>query len=114
MVNSGDSLGFLTGGFYPPTRHRVIQPPKDQIGLKRLAAFYFALPTDATRLTPYKESPVWQEAGIDERYDPENPPTVGQWRRERTQTYGQIKYTPGKDAGVEEQVVAGVVVRHYN
>jgi hypothetical protein len=72
------------------------------------------MPTDRTRLTPHKESLVLQKLGIPPQYDPEEPPTMGAWRRGRSRTYGRVPLTAGKEAGVEEQIVEGVVVKHYN
>ncbi|KZT08200.1 Clavaminate synthase-like protein [Laetiporus sulphureus 93-53] len=37
VVNAGDAMEFLSGGFYKPTIHRVVQPPEDQRGRTRLA-----------------------------------------------------------------------------
>ncbi|KAG1872948.1 hypothetical protein DFJ58DRAFT_406759 [Suillus subalutaceus] len=30
VVNAGDALNFLTGGYYKGTIHRVVKPPEDQ------------------------------------------------------------------------------------
>jgi hypothetical protein len=72
------------------------------------------MPSDATYLTPHKESPLLQKSGVNPQYDPENPPTMEAWRRGRTGTYGQVPLTVGKEPGTEEQIVAGLVVKHYN
>ncbi|KAG1767149.1 hypothetical protein EDD22DRAFT_978288 [Suillus occidentalis] len=37
VINTGDMMTFLTGGYYKPTIHRVIQPPSDQRAYDRLA-----------------------------------------------------------------------------
>lgn len=36
VVNVADTLEFLTGSFFKSTIHRVISPPKDQRGYRRL------------------------------------------------------------------------------
>ncbi|KAH0831126.1 hypothetical protein J3R83DRAFT_13692 [Lanmaoa asiatica] len=44
VVNAGDALDFLTGGYYKGTIHRVVQPPPDQQQYARLGVFYFVMP----------------------------------------------------------------------
>jgi isopenicillin N synthase-like dioxygenase len=114
VINSGDALGFLCGNYYPPTRHRVIQPPKDQVNMPRLGAFYFSMASDNTPLTPHKESPILQKTVIDPDWDPADPPTMGEWRKARSASYGQVKLKKGKDANTEVETVAGITVKHYN
>ncbi|KAK4055598.1 hypothetical protein OIV83_000144 [Microbotryomycetes sp. JL201] len=41
VVNIGDRFEFLTGGFAKATIHRVVTPPKDQRGHRRLGLIYF-------------------------------------------------------------------------
>jgi hypothetical protein len=36
-----------------------------------------------------------------------------EWRQERTKSYGQADLKMGKD-GHEEELVKGIVVKHYN
>lgn len=106
-------MEFLSGGFYKATIHRVVQPPVDQRGCTRLGAFYFAMPDDDVVLKPLAESSVLQRVGIVRRVADEEAPTMEQWRRGRTSAYGQteLKKTGG---GVEEEVIGGVVVKHYS
>ncbi|KAK7050003.1 hypothetical protein VNI00_005434 [Paramarasmius palmivorus] len=111
VVNAGDAIDFLCGGFYPATRHRVIQPPTDQKNCPRLGVFYFAMADDDTELSPHKESPVLQRVGFT---DVAEPPTMHAWRRGRTSAYGRSVLTAGKQKGVEEETIHGVVVKHYN
>ena len=42
VINAGEAMEFLSGGFYKGTIHRVRQPPADQQGYPRLGVFYFA------------------------------------------------------------------------
>lgn len=106
-------MEFLSGGYYRATIHRVVQPPLDQRGYTRLGVFYFVMPDDNVKLIPIKDSPVLQREGIQRRFTDEQAPTVEQWRRGRTRAYGktELKKTA---AGVEEEVINGVVVKHYN
>ncbi|KAL0946027.1 hypothetical protein HGRIS_012304 [Hohenbuehelia grisea] len=114
VINAGDALEFLSGGYYRATIHRVVQPPPDQRQYTRLGAFYFALPADAVVLAPLSASPVLQEAGIQRRVPDDQAPTVEQWRRARTSAYGQSELRKGGEEGVEEEEIGGVVVKHYN
>ncbi|KAG6872256.1 hypothetical protein C0995_011515 [Termitomyces sp. Mi166 len=114
VVNAGDSLEFLSGGFYKATIHRVHQPPLDQQGLPRLGVFYFSLFDDDVRLVPLAESPVLQRVGIIRKTDDELAPTMEAYRKGRTSSYGQTSPKEGKEKGIEEEEIAGVVVRHYN
>ncbi|KAM0788880.1 hypothetical protein ACM66B_002964 [Microbotryomycetes sp. NB124-2] len=41
VVNIGDRLEFLTGGYAKATIHKVVTPPKDQRGRRRLGLIYF-------------------------------------------------------------------------
>ncbi|KAF5371420.1 hypothetical protein D9757_009991 [Collybiopsis confluens] len=104
VVNSGDVMRALSGGFYKPTIHRVIQPPKDQAALERLGVFYFAMAADDVKLASVLES---EENG--------SAPMMGEWRRERTEKYGTGSMRPSsKEDLVEEEVILGVVVKEYN
>lgn len=114
VVNLGDAMEFLSGGFYKATIHRVVQPPEDQRGYTRLGVFLFASPDDAVKLVPFAESPVLQKHGIVRRCDDADAPTMEQWRRARTSAYGQTELKKKDDGRVEEEVINGVVVKHYN
>ncbi|KAG6872258.1 hypothetical protein C0995_011517 [Termitomyces sp. Mi166 len=114
VVNAGDALEFLSGGFYKATIHRVRQPPSDQQGLTRLGVFYFSLFDDEVRLVPLVQSPVLQHVGIIRKTDDELAPTMGAYRKARFGLYGLTSPKEGKEKGVEEEEIAGVVVRHFN
>ena len=73
-------MDFLSGGFYKPTIHRVIQPPIDQRGAPRLCIIYFSMPQDDVRLVPVSESPVLQRVGIERQVDDADAPTMKDWR----------------------------------
>ncbi|OBZ77057.1 hypothetical protein A0H81_02988 [Grifola frondosa] len=113
VINIGDSLEFLSGGYYKATIHRVVQPPADQGGYTRVGAFYFAMPDDDVKLIPAAESPVLQKHGIIRRCADADAPTTEQWRRGRTRAYGTSELQKKNDR-VEEEVINGVVVKHYN
>ncbi|KAF7367766.1 Clavaminate synthase-like protein [Mycena sanguinolenta] len=114
VINAGDVLTFLCGGFYPATRHRVVQPPADQVGLPRLGVFYFSMANDDVKLVPHENSPVLQRVGIQRLCRDEDAPTMEEWRKNRTVAYGSSQLTAGQEKGVEEEIINGVVVKHYN
>ncbi|KAE9405499.1 Clavaminate synthase-like protein [Gymnopus androsaceus JB14] len=115
VVNAGDAMDFLSGGFYRATIHRVVQPPPDQRQYTRLGIFYFCMPDDDVKLAPLVASPLLQRVGIKRRFEKdEDAPLVAEWRKSRTSAYGQSVLSKSKEKGVEEEVIAGVVVKHYN
>ncbi|PCH36929.1 Clavaminate synthase-like protein [Wolfiporia cocos MD-104 SS10] len=109
----GRCYGVMSGGFYKATIHRVVQPPKDQHGLTRLGIFYFCYPNDDVLLLPRIESPIFKSRELIRRYAGADAPTMGLWRRSRTAAYGQ-KQLPKKDNGTEEEVIHGILLKHYN
>ncbi|KZT29993.1 Clavaminate synthase-like protein [Neolentinus lepideus HHB14362 ss-1] len=115
ILNIGDSLEFLAGGFYKATIHRVVQPPPSQRGYARVGLFYFAMVEEDVVLAPLeRESAVVQkEIAKSDRFEGGRAPTMGMYRRARTSTYGKVDLKKGED-GVDTQVVHGVVVKHYN
>lgn len=114
VVNSGDSMEFLSGGFYKPTIHRVVQPPQDQRGYDRLSLIYFTMTDDGVKLVPRVESPVLQKHGIQRRWaDDADAPTMEAWRKGRTSAYGLVDLKK-KGNGIEENIVGGIPVKHYN
>ncbi|KAF9238970.1 Clavaminate synthase-like protein [Melanogaster broomeanus] len=114
VVNAGDALDFLTGGYYKGTIHRVVQPPQDQQQYTRLGLFYFVMPDDNVKLIPMRDSPVLQRAGINPRCEDSVAPTMEVWRKGRTSAYGQSELKSGGEKGVEEELINGVLVKHWN
>ncbi|KAI0325816.1 Clavaminate synthase-like protein [Cubamyces sp. BRFM 1775] len=112
-VNIGDSMEFLSGGYYKATIHRVRQPPADQAGYARLGVFYFGMADDDVVLRPRFESPVLQRVGVAPRFDLAHAPTMRQYRTGVTSAYGVSKLSKRAD-GHEEEVIHGVVVKHFN
>ncbi|KXN82085.1 Flavonol synthase/flavanone 3-hydroxylase [Leucoagaricus sp. SymC.cos] len=112
VINAGDAMEFLSGGYYRATIHRVVQPPPDQQSCTRLGVFYFAMSDDDIKLAPMSQSPVLQRVGIKRRFEDDEAPTMEQWRKGRTSAYGQSGLT--KNGKVEEELINGVLVKHYN
>ncbi|KAI0752451.1 Clavaminate synthase-like protein [Daedaleopsis nitida] len=114
IVNAGDGMEMLSGGYYKATIHRVVQPPQDQRGYTRLGLLYFAYADDDVKLVPCAESPVLQRVGIVRQCADEDAPTMREWRVARTKVYGVSELKKKDERGVQEQVVNGLVVKHYN
>ncbi|KAI0797310.1 hypothetical protein BC629DRAFT_1502893 [Irpex lacteus] len=114
VVNAGDALEFLSGGFYKATIHRVFQPPEDQRGYERLSLIYFGYPDEDVKLLPASGSPVLETNGIRRRFEDEKAPTMSSYRKGRTAAYGTSVLKKSEEEGVEEEVVSGVIVKHYN
>ena len=75
-----------------------------------MGIFYFAMTDDVVRLAP-----VVQSEGIVPRFTAENAPTMEEWRRARTRAYGLTQLVKNeREMGIEEEIINGVVVRHYN
>lgn len=106
-------MEFLSGGYYKATIHRVVQPPEDQRGYTRLGLYYFALPSDDVKLVPVSDSPVLKKSGIHRHIEDADAPTSVAWRKGRTAAYGTTQLKPGKERNTEEEIIEGVVVKHY-
>ncbi|THH21293.1 hypothetical protein EW146_g230 [Bondarzewia mesenterica] len=114
VINCGDSLEMLSGGYYKSAIHRVVQPPEDQRGLNRLGVFYFCYADDDVRLEPLMESPLLQRVGVTRRAPEGQAPMMEEWRKARTAAYGTSDLKKGNEDGVEEEVLHGIRVKHYN
>ena len=110
IVNIGDAMDFLTGGYYKGTIHRVVQPPEDQRNYTRLGVFYFALLNDDVKLVPMIQSPVLQKVGIQRCFDDSEAPTMGQLRKAKTVAHGQF----GMKKDEEQEVIYGLVVKRHD
>jgi hypothetical protein len=72
---------------------------------------------DAVQLSPdlfAGESAVLQRVGVVRRCAEADAPSMEQWRRARTSAYGQSELKKTAESKVEEEVINGVVVRHYS
>ena len=114
VVNCGDSLDMLSGAYYKSAIHRVIQPPEDQRGHNRLGVFYFCYADDDVQLEPLIESPVLQRVGVIRRVPEGKAPFMEAWRKARTAAYGTSDLKKGPEEGVEEEILEGIRVKHYN
>lgn len=69
VVNVGEALELLTGGFFKATIHRVVKPPVDQVTKKRVGVIYFSRPVNEVPLQPL-DSPLLRRVGRDKPLDP--------------------------------------------
>ncbi len=106
-------MEMLSGGYYKATIHRVIQPPEDQRNIARLGIFYFTMAKNDTKLVPFAEAPVLRREGVKRRIDDENAPTMLEWRKGIIKSYGFTQLKRKNDL-IEEEVVTGILVKHYN
>ncbi|KAF8646665.1 hypothetical protein AX16_007163 [Volvariella volvacea WC 439] len=113
VINAGDGMEFLSGGAYRATIHRVIQPPVDQQNIPRLGVFYFCMADDDVKLEALPEREALKRIGVKKPIFEEAAPTMKEWRRSRTTTYGRTALKREGD-GNETEVIRGVVVTHYN
>lgn len=119
VLNLGDAMHFISGGFFKPTIHRVVAPPEDQKHYNRLGVFYFALFNENVVLEPLMESDIVKKASQEhdfwsERHSRGLPAvTAGEWERMRVRAYGQGGQKKGSDGHDHEQI-AGVNVTLYN
>ena len=111
VVNCGDSTEYLSGGYYKSAIHRVIKPPADQSGYRRLGLIYFQYMADDVRLAPLLHSPVVQRQGVT-KFISGDPPTQETWRKNRVARYGVSQLQRAED-GSEYEIVNGVRVTHY-
>lgn len=52
IVNIGDAMEFITGGYFKSSIHRVVSPPDDQKNFQRLVLIYFCNPKYSATLDP--------------------------------------------------------------
>lgn len=119
VLNLGDAMHFLSGGYFKATIHRVVAPPEDQAHYERLGLFYFALFNRDVQLRPLLESPIVAESYKDKNFwtDAQSNnipiPTAGQWEEERVRRFGQ-QHAKKREDGHDEDIVHGAKVTLYN
>ncbi|GAK67410.1 clavaminate synthase-like protein [Moesziomyces antarcticus] len=124
VINLGDAMHFISGGYLKQTIHRVVAPPADQAHYTRLGIFYFALFNDDVALEPIEESSVVRETYAARKHKEggfwdaakakgEKVPTAGDWERLRVKAYGQQQAKKAQD-GHDVEEIAGQKVLGYN
>lgn len=89
VCNVADTLEFLTGSFFKSTVHRVVSPPKDQRGHRRLGFIYFSafkpnIVVDPSTLA----SPKLDRLGITTP-DTWDSITAREWEDRKVKTFGK-------------------------
>lgn len=85
VVNVGDTLEFLSGGFFRSGIHRVVAPPAPgQAGRDRVGVLYFLRAGDDVVLRGAHESPVLRRAGLLAGGDPREGILARDWVAART------------------------------
>ena len=92
------------------------QPPSDQQNKDRVGLLYFCSAHDDIVLKPIAESPVVRQASVSEsRLLDGKFPTAGEYCKARVRAYGGTQpLKQGAQKRVDEEVVGGVLLRHYN
>ncbi|KAJ3746555.1 hypothetical protein DFH05DRAFT_1393941, partial [Lentinula detonsa] len=122
VVISGDAMDFLSGGLYRATILFIINTdshlPINICTYTRLGVIYkFCMANDDVKLAPLVASPVLQGLGIKRPFErEEDAPVIAEWRsKARIAAYGQSVLLKSKEErDVEQEVIQGVVVKHYN
>ncbi|KAF2101718.1 Clavaminate synthase-like protein [Rhizodiscina lignyota] len=115
IVNAGEIMSWWTGDYFKAAIHRVVEPPRDQMGHDRSSVFYFTVPNDDVVInTLLDQSPVLREAGVAMAYAPEDAPTSKQWCNARVKLTGQSKQAAnGKTGTVVEKVIGNVTTAWF-
>ncbi|KAH0578750.1 hypothetical protein H2248_003872 [Termitomyces sp. 'cryptogamus'] len=69
---------------------------------------------DNVRLAALADSPVLKRVGIKRYFEDDAAPTMEMWRKERTARYGRSELKLSSEKGVEEEIIADVVVKHFS
>ncbi|KAK6465165.1 hypothetical protein DFJ63DRAFT_8976 [Scheffersomyces coipomensis] len=89
IVNIGDALEFITGGYFKSSMHRVVSPPDDQRQFKRLVLIYFCDPKLTSIIDPEPlNSPKLKSLGYNKPKEWEKI-TFQQWDEEKGRLFGK-------------------------
>ncbi|OWZ28083.1 hypothetical protein C356_06520 [Cryptococcus neoformans c45] len=116
VINIGETLEILSGGHFKATRHRVFEPPADQVNEERLSLVLFNASKGHLRMTPCMDSPVLQREGCIEEQgvykefktimDSGIPvPTNKQWREAQIASMRDVT-TPQKEVIVNGKLMS--------
>ncbi|CDK26406.1 unnamed protein product [Kuraishia capsulata CBS 1993] len=102
VVNIGDSMEFISGGYFKACMHRVVEPPQDQKDHNRLILIYFCNPKEDTPLNPdeYRSSKL-KQLGLSksEKLKDWDDITFQQWNFAKGATLGK------KNAEEEDEII---------
>ncbi|ODV79690.1 Clavaminate synthase-like protein [Suhomyces tanzawaensis NRRL Y-17324] len=99
IVNVGDALEFITGGYFKSSIHRVVAPPEDQKQFTRLVLIYFTEPKLPAILDPEPlQSPKLASLGINKPAEWDKI-TFEKWADEKGRLFGkkEVNDSPGDE-----------------
>ncbi|CDK26404.1 unnamed protein product [Kuraishia capsulata CBS 1993] len=102
IVNIGDAMEFISGGYFKACLHRVVEPPQDQKRHDRIVLIYFCNPKDGTPLNPdFYESSKLKSLGYSKADKLKNweDITFADWNTAKGQTLGR------KNVGERNQII---------
>lgn len=89
IVNIGDAMEFITGGYFKSSIHRVIGPPIDQQNFQRLVLIYFCKPKSTCILDPeFLNSPKLNRLNINKPKEWEKI-DFNAWNNEKSRLFGK-------------------------
>ncbi|CCE72971.1 Piso0_000579 [Millerozyma farinosa CBS 7064] len=96
IVNIGDAMEFITGGYFKSSIHRVVSPPEDQKRYRRLVLIYFCDPKYPAILDPEPlKSPKLKRLGIGKPKEWEKI-TFSEWDDEKGRLFGKKEVNDSK------------------
>lgn len=99
IVNVGDCMEFITGGYFKSTIHRVVSPPDDQKKFRRLVLIYFCGMKYPAVLDPEPlKSPKLKRLGFNKSSEWEKI-TFKEWDEEKGRLFGksEVNDSPGDE-----------------
>lgn len=89
IVNIGDAMEFITGGYFKSSIHRVVGPPDDQKEFRRLVLIYFCKPKSTCILDAEPlQSPKLNRLGIGKPKEWEKIDFAA-WNNEKSRLFGK-------------------------
>lgn len=93
IVNLGDALEFISGGYFKACLHRVIEPPLDQRKFNRLVIILFCNPSGKAILDPENiQSPKLKQLGLSKEDKLKDWETIqfNDWNQTKGKTLGRV------------------------
>lgn len=98
IVNVGDAMEFITGGYFKSSIHRVVAPPDDQKGFRRLVIIYFCNPSNNSVLDPEPlNSAKLQRLGLGKKPVEWEKIKFSSWDEEKGRLFGKKEVNDSKE-----------------